>query len=171
MSKSTVVMYNGQPVSSGNPLPVQLQNRTSMWRADTHAGYGSTDTMIPYFTNIRSNIGLTSNYTITNDSTNGLKIVINNSGMYSISCSSNGSATRMDFGISLNSTQLTTNIISINAETRLAASDASSDGGGGTAGNCSWVGYLSAGDVVRMHTSGTSLATAALAHFTIARVF
>lgn len=136
----------------------------SMVRLNTTNGYGSTNTKIRRFTNITTNQG--SDITYADSATLGASFTINTSGVYAISYgdqfSSNSQA-----GLSLNSTQLTTNVYQITIADILGLQS-------NTANNwarSSWIGYLNAGDVVRPHTDGTGNGVNSGGFdFTIARV-
>lgn len=136
------------------------------WRADTHAGYGGTDTRIPYFTNVRVNSDTGSALTVVNNSTNGTRITINTAGRYAVSFWAFPSAASY-IGISLNSNQLTTNIQSIDADDRIALATSA---GASYAILVSWTGTLSATDVIRPHSDATGTGGSALHGFSICRV-
>jgi hypothetical protein len=121
-----------------------LTSAASVIRWDTFAGYGGTDTQIPYFTNKNTDTS-SGEITIVNNSTNGLRLTINTAGTYAITFSGTAdSATVM--GLSLNSNQLTTSIASITELHRLAMSD-------GTACFCAYTGPLAVNDVIRPHAA------------------
>ena len=135
-----------------------------MVRLNTSNGYGSTNTVIRRFTNTVTNQG--SDITYADSATLGATFTINTSGVYAISYNDNFTAS--DFlGISLNSTQLTTAISSTTVADRLCMSFGSAANVMGVTGvTC----YLSAGAVIRAHTGGTAVFTAANVNFTITRV-
>jgi hypothetical protein len=136
-------------------------------RLDTYAGYGSTDTKIVRFTNSRENYGniFSENHsTGYNGNTEGIEITINKSGVFSFSFSfSSAAGTDVTMGLSLDSSQLTTNIESINVQDRLVFA---SDNVVGYGDSVCWSGYLAANSVVRAHTNGVAPNNSALAHFT-----
>ena len=137
----------------------------SMVRVNTANGYGSTNTPIRRFTNVVTNQG--TDITYADSATLGASFTINTAGIYSISFSDvfNGSA---NVGLSLNSTQLTTSIGSINTADRLAITAAA---GADFQINVGWTGYLAAGSVVRAHNSAAPSGTIpAQTAFTITRV-
>lgn len=136
------------------------------WRADTHAGYGGTDTKIPYFTNVNVNVDTAAAMTVVNNSTNGTRVTINTAGRYAVSYWAFTLAAAY-IGISLNSAQLTTNIQTITAADRIALATSA---GASYAILVSWTGTLAANDVIRPHADGTSSAGAALHGFSICRV-
>lgn len=134
-------------------------------RWDTHAGYGSTDTRIPYFTNKNTDTS-GSDLTIVNNATNGLRLTIVSTGVYAVSYWYSP-ASSSNIGISLNSSQLTTNISSITAANRLALSNVAVAAG---AAFVSWAGPLTAGDVIRPHADAIGTSLAGIAGFTIQRL-
>lgn len=138
----------------------------SMVRLNTANGYGSTNTKIRRFTNVVTNTG--SDITYADSATNGASFTINTTGKYAISHSDQFTTGGGHAGISINSTQLTTNIGSITA---------SHIGATGYIANanetvCASVTLdLTAGDVVRCHTNGEAAGTLTNAtQFTITRV-
>lgn len=135
----------------------------SMVRLNTDNGYGSTNTAIRRFLNVVVNQG--PDITYTDSATLGASFTINVSGVYAMSFNGSFNAAG-NIGLSLNSTQLTTNIISINVNDRLAASDSAAANGMGL---CAWTGYLPAGSIVRPHTGGAPSGSE-VSQFTIARV-
>lgn len=144
-----------------------LENRCNT-RWDTYAGYGGTDTCIPYFTNKNTDTSA-GQYTIVNNSTNGLKITINTAGVYSVTFCANaqlGSGVSVFAGVSLNSAQLTTAIQSITAADRLALNV--SENNGYTAISVTLP--LAVNDVIRPHTNAYAMTQAALASFSITKI-
>jgi len=135
------------------------------WRADGHAGYGSSATKIPYYSNVRVNSDTAGAMTVVNNATDGCKVTINSAGWYSVTTS----FTPLDssgVGVSLNSSQLTTDIGSITAADRLTMGNSVNSG----CVTCSITLYLAANDVIRPHHSGAVTSFAALAGFSICRV-
>lgn len=122
------------------------------YRADGAAGYGSTDTKIPYFTNERvntiSNLG-----TISNDSTNGLKVVATKRCLAKINYYGGRSGSTCILGLSLDSNQLTTAISSISAEHRL---NESYTGSSETTSVSAEV-IMEEGQVLRPHNNGDTI--------------
>lgn len=145
-----------------------LENRC-LTRWDTYAGYGGTDTRIPYFTNKNTDTS-SGQYTIVNNATNGLKITINTAGVYALTfvgTAEVGSGAPQYVGISLNSSQLTTNIESITAADRLVISPSPVN----LFMSASITLPLSVNDVVRPHTNAYPMTfTPALAAFSIAKI-
>lgn len=138
---------------------------------DAHAGYGATATKIPYFTNSSTTTVGTAMTVTSNDGTNGLAITINEDGIYAITficgCPS-GAATGIAC-VSLNAT-VTTNASALAAANKLAYHQATLAAGCTQDSDCSFIGFLAAGSIVRPHTNGAVPATAANSQFFISRV-
>lgn len=142
---------------STNPVVYKnlVKNETAMFH--TYSGYGSTNTKIPYFsTEILNTTG--SLITISNGSTNGFSVTSNADNVkvtmtvaYDYNASGNA-------GISLNSSQLTTNIETISAPNRKAIGYIGSAGEKIT--NTVTI-ILNRGDVLRPHTDGQTPSTSA----------
>lgn len=152
-------------VSDGSNWHI-LQNKIGcIYRLQGENGNGSTNNKIKLFSTVTLTLG--NAFTGANSATLGASATINIPGVYAftVSDSANGSDT---YGLSLNSTQLTTAISSITAADRLALGQTSAADKTYTV---SWTGPLKAGDVVRPHTSGsTDGANPAYAVFAAARV-
>lgn len=137
-----------------------------MVRLNTANGYGSTNTKIRRFTNTVTNTG--SDITYTDSATDGASFTINTSGVYAISHTDQFTTGGGHAGISINSTQLTTNIGSITAA-HIGATGYIANANETV--NASVTLYLTAGDVVRAHTNGETAGTLTNAtQFTIVRV-
>lgn len=110
-------------------------------------GYGSTNNKIPKFSTTDTDTG--SAFTFSSTAANGASVTINEDGLYSILYIDSG--TNLQAGISLNSSQLTTSVVSINATDRLSLGLFSSlvSGIPGTV-------RLSSGDIIRPHTNGNA---------------
>lgn len=137
---------------------------SSQIRLNTANGYGSTNTKIRRFTNIVTNQG--TDITYADSATLGASFTINTSGFYAISYTdvfNNPDSV----GLSLNSSELTTNIQSLVtiADALAWMSTANTNFGGDVA----WSGYLSAGDVIRPHC-GAGVTGTGLQLFNIGRV-
>lgn len=115
-------------------------------RLVTANGYGTTNTMIHRFVTAVVNTG--TGITYADSAANGATFTINTTGTYTISSSyrSTGSVAN---GISLNSAELTTSILTIIASSKLAVVTDTS--GSGSAVFCSATLPLTAGDVIRSH--------------------
>lgn len=158
---SSVVRCTGYQRANGQPVVGGVGQ--SMVRLDGANGYGSTNTRIRRFTNVVTNAG--SDLTYADSAANGASFTINTSGVYAISyCDSFAGGGPL--GLSLNSSQLTTDITAITAANRLAMARIANNNYGM---EVSWTGYLSAGDVVRAHTNAGAVGTDPV-HFTIVRV-
>jgi hypothetical protein len=135
-------------VSVTNTLP-QFSDSDSSVRLDTANGYGSTANKIRRFSNVRDNIGADIEYL--DSAADGARFVVKSAGVYNISYTEQASSAAF-FGLSKNSSQLTTSIISITTADRLAIG--TTDSISGYPETIAWQGYLQAGDVVRAHTEG-----------------
>ena len=122
----------------------------SMVRLHTGNGHGSTNTAIRRFSTTIKDVGNAITYT--DSATLGGSFLINEDGQYSISYSDSHSGAA-DIGLSVNSTQLTTNIQSITAADRL---NLSTIGSASFFEDCSYVGLFKAGDIVRCHGTGSA---------------
>ena len=112
---------------------------------------GSTNTYIPTATTIQESTGTA--FMAATNATDGLSITINNSGYYFIQIAWNG-VIDSNFGISSNSSQLSTSINSITAtDVLLVGRNAVTSAGLNTVSS---VVGLSVGDVIRPHSSSTS---------------
>lgn len=142
----------------------------SMVRLNTANGYGSTNTKIRRFTNVVTNTGtdITYNEAASPGSsvTEGAKFTINTSGIYSISYSDNLAVANSQVGISLNTSQPTIAIASINITDVLACSQCYAVN---AQAGAYWIGYLPSGSLIRAHTDGSATG-ATLALFTITKV-
>jgi len=124
-------------------------------RLSGYAGYGSTDNRIFRFTTKDEGYGnvFSENHTGGyNANAEGIEITINLSGKYEFQLTMQSTGSGWG-GLSLNSSQLTTNIESITAADRLAGGRATS---ANNVANCTWSGQLANGDVVRAQGDGTS---------------
>lgn len=119
-------------------------------RLDSGSGHGSTNTTIRRFTNVTNSSG--SSMTLTQSSTNGDSITINEDGVYSISYTDRVTTSSGQHGISVNASALSGVSGRIN---NLAASERGiSTYTLTTANNCSVTLRLSASDVIRAQTDG-----------------
>ena len=131
----------------------------------TGNGHGSTNTFIRRFTTTVSSTGTAITYA--DSAANGASFTINTPGVYAITYCDNYSLSQQKFGISLNSAQLTTNVASITASTRLGMTVSA---GAGMSGVLTVVALLAAGDVVRPHDAANNAASAADSYFIIRKV-
>lgn len=132
---------DGTPTFLKGPL-------ASMVRLNTTNGYGSTNTCIKRFTTTTTNQG--TDITYADSATLGATLTVNTSGVYAISYTDQCN-TASTIGISLNSAQLSTFVLSITAGTSLAAATSAF---AGYVASVSWTGYLPAGSVIRPHGDG-----------------
>lgn len=126
--------------------------------AYTANGYGSTNTKIRRFTTI-SNVG--PGLTGADSAGNGYSVTVNEPGVYAITYS-DASGSSIDFGVTVNSAQLTTNITSTTDADRIALGTATA----GLWGSISAVASLAAGDVIRPH-SNTGMTATSLSMFRV----
>lgn len=124
------------------------------YRASGHAGYGSTNTMIPYYTtadlNTISNLG-----TIVNTSVLGWSFTATRPCIGFISGYNQVSGNfSWAVGVTLNSAELTTSIISVTAATRLTY--AYSPPHSGVTISFSTPFKLAVGDVIRIHSDSNA---------------
>lgn len=150
-------------VAISNVKP-EFEDVDSMIRLDTANGTGSTNTRIPRWSSVREIKG--SGISYLDSATDGSSFVINEAGTYNISFSWNHASNGATSGISLNSTQLTTDVDLINPENRLAESISA---GVNYDSFCSWSGFLKEGDIIRPHLRGTTAGVSSRCHFTIAK--
>jgi hypothetical protein len=135
----------------------------SMVRLNTSNGKGSTNTVISRFANIVTNQG--TDITYADSATLGASFTINTSGVYAITLV--GSSINSFFGISLNSTQLTTSIDSITVTDKLVEAG---QGASGLPTPVSVTLYLPSGSVVRPHGTTVGDNNSTSSSFTIVRV-
>lgn len=129
-------------------LPNGFTSPVSLIRLDTVNGHGSTNTVIQRFVNVTQSVG--SAVTYADSATLGASFTINVTGYYAIGYAGCYSTATYN-GISLNSAQLTTGIVSIAAADRLSMNISA------TLDNpvpSYWTGPLTAGDVIRPHDLG-----------------
>jgi len=142
----------------------------SMVRVNTANGYGSTNTAIRKFTNVTNGVNgcviQGADITLANDASLGASFTINTSGVYVISYSDAFNASAY-FGVSLNSSQLSTTIASIAIADRILYSNTSVSN---ASASVSAGVYLPSGSVVRPHAASPNASDLALTLFTITRV-
>lgn len=142
---------------------------TSRIRLHTLNGYGSSSTKIPRFTTTVVNSG--SDITYADSASLGSTFTINTAGMYAILFQfSTSSAENPVVGLSLNSTELTTSVVSITAADILAAESVMGISGDNAVGSVSITFYFAVNDVIRPHTAGQTTTGSARCRFAIARV-
>lgn len=131
---------------------------------NTPNGFGSTNTRIRRFTNLVISSG--SAITYADSSTLGSTFTINEAGSYAINYVDRSSATG-NLGISLNSTALSTGIVLIDAEERLAISTQSASA---VFHHLSFCGYFEAGDIIRAQSDTAMDFTGVQAHFRVTKI-
>lgn len=133
-------------------------------RLHTSNGNGSTNTKIRRFSTTVDDIGSAIGFTTS--AADGAAFTINEDGTYAISYYDAFDVNSL-LGLSLNSTQLTTNIISITAADRLGNSNSLTNDHQFSG----WAGPLKAGDVIRPHHNGdANPSVPARSSFTISKV-
>lgn len=128
-----------------NDFQIQLTSTYSEVWVQEGNGHGSTNTKIPIFVNILSQVG--SDIMYATSATDGASFTIMTSDFYTMTFMHGGGAGEV--GISINSNQLTTNIDSITTTHKLGFSSYNSETVTFTARK-----YMPLGTVVRPHTNG-----------------
>ena len=141
------------------------QANNSSIRLDTANGFGSTNTVIRRFTNLRDNFGDAITYV--DSVTDGASFTINEDGLYHAAYVDNFSAGGQVLGISKNSTQLTTNVVVINDEDILTNTR---NPAGFQSAHCGGTWQLQQGDVIRPHTGGAATGSSDLVQWSISKV-
>ena len=119
---------------------------------DTGNGHGAVNTKIRRFSN-SSTSGVAITYA--DSANNGMSLTINESGIYAINYTDHSSGVQ-SFGLSLNSTHLTTNVESTSLTPNTERLNCTNNPSAAS-GCLSWVGPLAIGDVVRCHGDGSAL--------------
>jgi len=141
------LFFDSVKITPFNATTKKLQIKES-YRIDGLTGHGSTNTVIPYYANQRTNT-LNVSGTIANDSTNGFSFTAKTRTLITFTHVSDASGVALkNIGISLNSNQLTTSIVSIDNDDRLAVAIGTA---GGYSVTVTWSGIMEAGDVIRPH--------------------
>lgn len=120
-----------------------------------YSSYGSTNTMIPVFSNIINNTG--SAITYTTSGANGDSFTINQTAIYTVTIAMQSSVGgSVSVGITKNETStMSTDVYSLNfGSPVLCLSVTPSSAGTTSVGSCTWTGLLLANDVIRPHTNG-----------------
>jgi hypothetical protein len=138
-------------IVSDNPLVTASVPRARVFCSGGN-GYGSTNTKIRKYTNATSS---GSDLTMDNSSTLGLSVTVNTPGVYTISRSDGRGSGGTRYGLSLNSSQLTTNIDSITTTNALVMQDA-----GSIVNAISYTDFFPAGSIIRPHDDGLADRTA-----------
>ena len=159
---TTVELYVDNILVSAKPYQYVDLEISQTIRLHTSNGFGSSSTKIRRYTTVVENIGANL-ITYADSASLGSTFTILKDGIYSISISDTGTADNYA-GVSLNSSELTTNLQSITASDRLCLQYESVS----TASACAaWEGKLSAGDVIRPHTAGGDSWSTTYCNFTI----
>lgn len=127
-------------------------------------GHGSTNTAIRRFSNVEVNKGMA--LSLVQSAGNGDSVTVNEPGVYLIQYSDQRAAADGIFGISKNSSELTTSIGSITAADRLGWNRIA----GADFCTFSVLEYLLPGDVIRPHTDTNCDGTTDSTQFLIARI-
>jgi len=122
----------------------------------TGNGHGSSSTNIRRFTTTQTDVG--SDITYADSSTLGGTFTINTAGIYAMFYSDADASASGSFGISVDSSQLTTSIVSITAADRLGVTHNIT---GNLANSLSIVASLSSSAVIRAHTDASTDSTSA----------
>lgn len=135
-------------------------------KVTTGNGHGATNTCIRRFTTVEVQTN-TSDVTYADSAANGMSVTILRTGIYFIQYGDQLSTANASTGISVDSNQLTTSILSITTSNRLTAVQASANACRQSAITIK----LNANQVIRAHTDGTpNNATAAQSYFEIIRI-
>lgn len=166
---------NGATVT-GNTLNLQTATSSqpgvvsalpgSQIRLDSPNGYGSSNTQIRRFSNVTSTTG--SDITYADSATLGATLTINAAGIYAIERHDGNSTAGPTLGISLNSSQLTTNIQSITTADRLTMNSLDLIN---SFTQCSVVVRCAINDVIRPHDGSTFGNTGSSNQMIITQVF
>ena len=116
----------------------------------TGNGHGSTNTAIRRFTTTKSSVGTSITYA--DSAANGASFTINDTGVYAIAYSDACNTTGTNYGVSVNSAQLTTAIQSITAADRVSIAAVTSTN---TSVAAFAIVALSAAAVIRPHTDAS----------------
>ena len=156
------IAADGTPTFLKVPKNIAAQ---SMVRLTGSNGYGSTNTAIWRLTTVVVNQGL--DVTYVDSATLGASFTITAAGVYAIAFSMVPSGINGGLGISLNSSQLSINILSIAAADAVSRTQINT---ANTMASVSWTGYLAAGAVIRPHGDGAASGNTTAPTFTITRV-
>lgn len=130
-------------------------------------GHGSTNTKIRRFSNVVKNVGAAITYA--DSSTDGASFTIQEKGIYAITYWDAYSAAATSFGITLNSSQLTTSIDSLGTPTEILV--LSTIPAAAFTTSVSVTRHLAIGDVIRAHDNGNNNSTSAITSgFSITKV-
>lgn len=148
------------------PAKTEMGALPSMVRMSGGTGHGSTNTMIRRFTSILSTQG--TDITVTQSATLGDSFTINRAGVYAISYSDSFSGAGNLVGLSLNTTQPTTQVNNLtNAGEFLGVQQQAA---GSYRNSLAVTLFLPAGSVIRAHTDGGGNGSSSVTSFIITRV-
>ena len=170
-TNASAVEWTAMYIDHQFPAPLIISARNEVV-SDTYSAFGSTDTRIMRFTNSSTQGSALSR---ASSAANGDTITVNAAGVYTITATgaSDATNTTWGFGISVNSTQLTTDLQTITLAHRKALyGNDSKPGAENQWGTVTWTGYLSVGDVIRYHSANGARvpATAALATMSVIKL-
>jgi hypothetical protein len=157
-----MMVINYTPSSSTGTIAVNSNNTASMVTVDTGNGYGSTNTKVRRFTNVRQTLGNAITYA--DSASIGGTWTINQPGTYSISYSDQSSIGAGDIGIVVNGTAGTTSINNVTYAQGLRQISTTSTT---NPGDVSWTGVLKQGDVIWVQTDGNANSTTATSMVTV----
>lgn len=153
---SGTITISATATAGSNTVTLPAFTGTALVSADNEViltggnGFGSTDTVIRRFTTTQRSNG--SAMTYTDSATLGMKVVVNTAGVYAIMYA-DGAIQDNQYGLSVNSNQLTTAIGSITAANRLASP---TDPGQQGSVSSTIVVRLAVNDTIRAHCSNNS---------------
>ncbi len=150
-------------IVSDQAIPVGVDAPRSEVMVHTGNGYGSTNTRIRRYTTVQTQTG--TDITYADSATLGASFTINTNGLYAMSITEY-STSSCNFGVSRNSNQLTTDLLSITASNILTTSLAPTNG----TGSCAVTVYLNAGDVIRPHMDANAVNNTVRNRFSITKV-
>lgn len=154
-SDETIIGYNARNA------------KNSMVRLNTGNGLGATScNKIRRFSTVSDNYG--SAITYADCACNGSTFTINEDGMYHITYDDSSTCGKINIGISLNASSLTTSIVSLGCCCGAQRLTQITTPGTNFEGTTSWSGILSKDDIVRAHTCGCADGTVPV-RFTISK--
>lgn len=131
-------------------------------------GYGSTNTKVPRYSNVDVNVGTSITYA--DSATLGNSFTINTTGIYCAAVTCSASSAETACGWTKNESGVGTTIIyNINAPTRLTHMFENISGTT-VGGSASWCGFVTAGDVLRVHGNGNATGQASYDQASIVQV-
>lgn len=158
-------LSNVQNVIEPKPVLNTYPKTKSVVKIAGSQGNGSGNTAIRNMFNApHINSGTAITYAAS--ATLGDSFTINEDGYYTFIYSDNLSSGIVNIGLSLNSSQLSSDIQSITAADRLISTAVAAS----NVGSVTWTGFLPAGSIVRPHTSGTPNANSASAVLTAEKI-